>query len=384
MTCIRPDTYGLGAWDATWPGGRYSPRVRTIARHLVIEFVVTSTGVFLGLAAMWLAADVLLHIDDLAGHVADGMREVALRTFPVLPIMLPLSGLAGAVLCLSRAVRNRELTAIRTGGIRLQAALSPLLVVCALAALGYAVLEDRVLLPLRASLEHAHAAAEGDAGRSPERLLNRWWYASGTSIFSASSYDPGARTLNGVTVFLLDEHREIRERIDAKTAASLNGDTWEIRDAHVLEFSSGEGISRHDAAALRLDLGITSGEMSRAAEPAAFASLHQLARQIRKSAGDALEVAKLELAFHSRLAQPFAVLIVVLLAVPFATGDSGRGDSLPRALLRSLVAAFAFWLCWTFALFAARSGAVPPPLPVWGVTFGALVLGFWRYRRIPE
>jgi lipopolysaccharide export system permease protein len=357
--------------------------VRTIARHLVTEFVFASTAVFLGLAAMWLAADVLLHIDDLAGHVGAGMREVALRSFPVLPIVLPLSGLAGAVLCLSRAVRNRELTAIRTGGIRLQAALAPLLVVCAVAAVGYGLLEDRVLLPLRESLAQAHAAEEGDAGRSPERLLNRWWFASGMSIFSAGEYDPDARMLHGVTVFLFDEQRAIRERIDAKTAASLDGDTWEIRDAHVLEFSPGEGISRHDAPALRLNLGITSGEMSRAVEPAAFASLHQLARQIRKNAGDAIETAKLELAFHGRLAQPFAVLIIVLLAIPFATGDS-RGDSLPRALLRSLLAALAFWLCWTVALFTARSGAVPAAIPVWGVTLGALALGLWRYRRIPE
>jgi lipopolysaccharide export system permease protein len=358
--------------------------MRTIARHLVAEFVVTSTGVFLGLAAMWLAADVLLHVDDLAGRLDVGLREVALRAFPVLPIMLPLSGLAGAVLCLSRAVRNRELTAIRSGGIRLQAALSPLLVVCALAALGLTALEDRVLLPLRAALERGREEANGETVRNPERIMERWWFASGTSIFSARKYEPEGRTLDDVTVFLFDEQRGIRSRIDARTAANVDGDTWEIREAHVLEFSPDKGIARHEAPALRLDLGITSRDMSRATDPAAFASLRQLARLIRKSAGDAAQVAKLELAFHGRLAQPLGILIVVLLAIPFATGDSVRGDSLPRALLRSLMAAFAYWLCWTLALLAARSGALPAPAPVWGVTFGALALGLWRYRQIPE
>src|SRR5262249_41089529 len=154
------------------------PRVRTIARHILVEFAVTSTGVFLGIAAMWLAADVLLHIDDLAGHVAAGLREVALRAFPVLPIVLPISGIARVVLRLSRAVRNRELTAIRTGGIRLQAALAPVLILCALFALGLGVLEDRVLLPVRAALERGRAV-DDDNVRAPERLLNRWWFASG-------------------------------------------------------------------------------------------------------------------------------------------------------------------------------------------------------------
>ena len=344
---------------------------------------MTSTGVFLGIALMWTAADVLLHIDDLAGHILAGLREVALRGFPVLPIALPVSGMAGAVLCLSRAVRNRELTAIRTGGIRLQAALAPVLILCALFALGLGVLEDRVLLPARIALERGRAV-EDDNVRAPERLLKRWWFASGTSIFSATSYDPETHILSDVTVFLFDEQREIRQRIDAKSAESLSGDTWEIRDAHVLEFSPDEGIARHDTATMRLDLGITGPEMGRATDPSTTASLHQLARLIRKSAGDAAEVAKLELAFHSRLAQPLGVLIVVLLAIPFATGDAGRGDSLPRALLRALAAAAGFWLCWTLALLSARTGAVPAPLPVWGVTMGALAIGLWRYRAIPE
>jgi lipopolysaccharide export system permease protein len=351
---------------------------------LVIEFVLTTTAVFLGLATMWLSADMLLHVDDLAGQLTQGMREVALRGFLVLPIMLPLAGLAGAVLCLSRAVRNREITAIRTGGIRLQAALAPLLVVCALAAFGVGMLEDRVLVPWRASLEQGRTDPNNGHARPPERLLGRWWFASGTSVFSASSYDQEARTLREVTVFLFDEDRAIRTRIDAREAKSVDGDTWEIRDARTLEFSPDEGISRRDAPAMRLDLGITSGEMGRAADTAAFTSLHQLARQIRKSAGDAAERAKLELAFHGRLAQPFGLLIVVLLAIPFATGDSVRGDSLPRSLLRSLLAAAAFWLCWTLALLVARSGAVPPPVAVWGVTLGALAVGYWRYRQIPE
>ncbi len=374
-----------GARTATAANGGYPPpTLRTIARHLVIEFVLTTTAVLVGLATMWLSADMLLHVDDLAGRLTAGMREVALRSFLVLPIMLPLSGLAGAVLCLSRAVRNREITAIRTGGIRLQAVLAPLLVVCALAAFGIAVFEDRVLVPWRASLEQGRTDPNTGKVRPPERLLNRWWFASGTSIFSASSYDEDARTLREVTVFLFDEARVLRTRIDAREAKSVDGDTWEIRDAHTFDFSTDQGISRRNAAALRLDLGITSREMGRAADTAAFTSLRQLARQIRKSAGDAAERAKLELAFHGRLAQPFGLLIVVLLAIPFATGDSIRGDSLPRALLRSLVAAMAFWLCWTLALLVARSGAVAPPVPIWGVTIGALLVGYYRYRQIPE
>jgi lipopolysaccharide export system permease protein len=358
-------------------------RVRIIARYLFREFAQASAGVLLGLLVMWIAADILLHIDELAGHISRGMGEVALRAYPVLPIAIPISCVAGVVLCLSRASRSSEITAIRTGGIRLQAALLPILIGCALVALGIGILEDRVLVPARILLEQNRTEQGGEKLRMPERRLGRWWFASGTSIFSASKYDANERVMRDVTVFLLDDERAIRQRLDAKSAANLDGDTWEIRDANVLEFPADGGIDRRSALAVRLDLGISGGEMERASRPPTGMTLHQLARQIGRSAGDAAEVAKLELAFHSRLAQPFAVLIVVLLAIPFAAGES-RDESLPRALLRSLLAMAAFWLVWTLALLVSRSGVVPAPIPVWGVTVAALAVGYWRFRAIEE
>ena len=358
-------------------------RVRIIARHLLREFAQASAGVLLGLLVMWVAADVLLHIDELAGHFSRGLREVALRAYPVLPIAVPIACVAGVVLCLSRASRSSEITAIRTGGIRLQAALLPILIGCAGVALGIGIFEDRVLLPARTLLEQGRTE-HGDAKlRVPERRLGRWWFASGASIFSASKYDANERVMRDVTVFLFDDQRAIRQRLDAKSAANLDGDTWEVRDANVLEFPAEGGIDRRSELAVRLDLGISGGEMERASSPPSGMTLHQLAKQIRKSAGDAAEIAKLELAFHSRLAQPFAVLIVVLLAIPFAAGET-RDESLPRALLRSLLATAAFWLVWTLALLVSRSGVVPPPIPVWGVTVAALAVGYWRFRAIEE
>lgn len=357
--------------------------MRIIARHLLAEFLRASAGVLIGLLVMWTAADILLHIDEIAGQLGRGMRDVALRSYPVLPIAVPISCVAGAVLCLTRAARNRELTAIQTGGIRLQIALVPILAAAALTAIGLAVLEDRVLVPARSALEARRVAESGEQVRTPERLLGRWWFAAPNSIFSASAYDEKQRVLKDVSVFVFDEQRGIRERIDASSAAALDGDTWEIRDAHVLEFPPGGGVERRSQPTLRFDLGISSGEMDRASRPA-WTTLHQLARQIQRNAGDAIERARLELAFHSRLAQPFTVLIVVLLALPFATGDSQRGESLPRALLRSLLAAAGFWLAWTLALLVARSGAIAPPIAVWSVTLGALALGAWRFRRIAE
>ena len=78
------------------------------------------------------------------------------------------------------------------------------------------------------------------------------------------------------------------------------------------------------------------------------------------------------------------MVVLVLVALPFAIGDAERGDSLPRALLWALAASAAFWLVWTLALLVARTGWVPPPLPVWGAVLGFLAFGAWRFRALRE
>ena len=70
--------------------------------------------------------------------------------------------------------------------------------------------------------------------------------------------------------------------------------------------------------------------------------------------------------------------------MPFAIGDLERGDSLPRALIQALAAAGCFWLAWTLAQVAARTGAVPPALPAWTVIVIFLGIGTWRFLALKE
>jgi lipopolysaccharide export system permease protein len=169
----------------------------------------------------------------------------------------------------------------------------------------------------------------------------------------------------------------------AREARFVSARTWEFVDARVLEFAA-EGMKSERVEAVRIDLGVSGADVARA-QPALIAtSLHRLARRIREHRGDAASLAGLRVSFHARLAQPLSVLILVLIAIPFAIGDLERGDSLARALLWSLGGAALYWVAWTLALAVGRSGALPPAAPPWGITVGFLAAGAWRFRTIRE
>jgi lipopolysaccharide export LptBFGC system permease protein LptF len=352
--------------------------VRIVSLYLVREFATSSAGVLAGLLVTWLAADSLRRIGDFAREGIQAARQLALIATEILPYAIPIACLAGTVWTLSRAVRNRELIALRSGGIPLRRALAPLLVAAGVVSVGLGIFVDRVLIPARIALQRGDASEPGH----PRELAGRYWKAHPPFVFSAARYDARASALLDVVIFKLDEAGGIEERIDADQAVNVTGRVWELRNARVRSFAGEGGIGSARHADLKLDLGVEGKAYERARTPADQLSLHRLARAFRNAEPEAR--AALAAAFHGRLLEPLSTLILVLFAIPFGVRDVERGDSLPRALLRALLVALGFWLSWTLAVFASRISGVPPFAPVWALVIGALLLGSWRYRQITE
>jgi lipopolysaccharide export LptBFGC system permease protein LptF len=352
--------------------------VRILSLYLVREYAASSAGVLAGLLVTWLAGDSLRRLDEFTRGGREALRQLALVSTEILPYAVPIACLAGAVWTLSRAVRNRELVAIRSGGIPLRRALAPLLVASFAVSLALGVFVDRVVVPARVALER------GDSGEPerPQELGGRYWKAHPPYVFSAGSYTAQTRTLRDVTMFKLDPAGRVIERIDSEQAVNVSGAIWELRNARVRSFETRDQIGSERYADLRLDLGAGGEQYEQARANPAHLTLHRLARALRHTEPE--QSSALAAAFHSRLLEPLSVLILVLFAIPLGVSDVERGDSLPRALLRSLLFALAFWLCWTLAIFAARLPGMPAFAPIWLLVLGALALGAWRYRIISE
>jgi LPS export ABC transporter permease LptG len=356
--------------------------VRIVSRYLLAQFVGSTVVVFFGILALWLGADTLLNIDELAGDPRAVFLRLAVHGLELLPLAIPIAAVVGVVWSLTRAARHREITAIRCGGVPLRAVLLPIAFACALGAVALVWVEDRLLVPTRERAIAARELAESGGRGRPMRANGRYWYASGSSVFSAQAWVPERSTFQGVSIFELDERHAIRRRIDADEVRHVEGSTWEILDARVFDFASPEIAIRHEPS-LRADLGIGQEQLSRSAAPLGALPLRALASEMSRET-DVERRASYAVAFHARLAQPLSILVLVLFAIRFAIGDTERGDSLARALLWSLAVTAGFWVCWTLALIAGRSAAVAAPIPIWLVTTAFLAAGIARFRAIEE
>ena len=134
-------------------------RVLIVSRYLLREFLLASGAVLLAIVVTWIAADTLLHLDELEGGVSAWLAGLD-RMLDVVPLGVPMSCAVGVVWSITRAVRSREITAIRCGGIPLRSALLPIVAAsrpaprCAL--LHYAGCSTRIGRCDRCSPNHAH------------------------------------------------------------------------------------------------------------------------------------------------------------------------------------------------------------------------------------
>jgi lipopolysaccharide export system permease protein len=358
--------------------------VRIVSRYLLRQFLTATAMILSGLFVTWMTAEVVLHLDRFRSDPGDAWKLTFFRTLEIVPLGVPLACLTGAVWSLTRATRFLELTAIRCGGIPLRRVLAPILVAALLLGGAVAFFEDRVLVPVREVLPGIEEVEGSREKRATLFANGRWWFATGPSLFAARAFDPETMRLQNVTVFELDEQRRAVRRIDADEARFLHDKTWALERARILEFGDTEAPVLREEPRVELALGVSGGQLNRAAPSPDHFSVHALARWIRKWSGSAARLATFEAEFHARIARPFAVVIFVLFALGLSVVEAERRDTLGRALVRSLIAATLYWTAWTAALVAAGSGRIPPALPVWSVTALFLALGAVRFQRIPE
>jgi lipopolysaccharide export system permease protein len=357
--------------------------VRIASRYILREFASASFAVLAALVVLWLAADTLVNLTKFDDDLMEQVRVILYRSLDVIPLGVPMACVVGAVWSLTRAVRFREITAIRCGGIPLRGVLVPILATCVVIGGLMALFEDRVIVPSRLAL----IAGETDEQPGIDALpwiQGRYWHTTPRAVFSAEGYNRDDNTLFGVTYFELDDAHLIQTRIQAARAVNVEGARWEFENAHIIRFGQPGQLSDERATTLVVDLGVTGTTFAWSAAPPEATTLRKLLRRVRESPLGDPDLPLFESGLHRRLAQPLAVVILVLLALPYAIGDVERGDSLPRALVMAMIASSAFWIAWMLATLASRTGVVPPAVPIWSVIALFLGAGAWRFRTINE
>lgn len=337
---------------------------------------------FLSLAAfvgIYFLVDFFEKVDDFIEHQAS-LTQYLLYFSNEVPLIVsqvtPLAILMGVFMTLGSFSRTNELTAMRSGGVSLWRITMPLLGASLLAALAI-LAANEFLIPLCA--KKANYVMQTEVKGKPELALkrDRLWLREGNSILNVRLAQPEQQTLQGVSIFQIDDNFRLQSRTDA-AQATFDGKEWTLNN--LLEFrfdpASTEIIGIERLKKKKTELAKTPADFqgtTHSNEELGYRELRDLSRKLQAEGYDAT---RHRVDMQARLAMPFACVIMAFLGIPFAL-KKGRGTNLAVGVALSVAIGISFHILQAMLLAFGYSSVIPPLVAAWSANLLFLLLGVW-------
>lgn len=363
----------------------YARRVRILTRYLIARFLSTFFALLIVSTMTIVIVEMMLNLGDML-QGERGLRAVAGYLFLRIPSyylrdLVPIVAFAAAFFTLGSASRTLELLAIKAGGISLHRAAAPLLIV------GLALTGATFVLNETWILEATRLWNQGDTKANPIAFRQgSFWYQRGRTIYNIGEADRTTNTLRGVRVYELGDRGRLIRSIEAERASFDDPERWLFHEPIVREFDRVDAerppvTTRHPGdVALDLEQGSAIALMNADVSTLSVAELREAIEQQQQSGREPTRTRAL---LHSRLAEPFAVLLFVVAGIPL-------GARVERAGTQGMTVSALYGIALVAGFFSLRSvgdtltasGMLPPSPVPWLLLAGFFGFGTWRYAEM--
>jgi LPS export ABC transporter permease LptG/LPS export ABC transporter permease LptF len=366
------------------PQGRRPSLVPNILdRYIARQFV---TFAFLILVGFW-AIFFLFHFMDLFDEVrknhVKGSVVLHFYTFyapEIVHLIAPLAMLVGTLTTFGILSRRNEITAMKAGGISVYRAAVPVLVVGILGTLVMFVMGE-FLLP------HTNKVASRDLneikGRPPQStnyLERRWILGSDGRIYNYDYMSRGGAlrtgtatasaetqvSLFGLSVFDVDETWNLKERLYAKRARWTGGG-YELERGWRWSFQGAGPAQFREFGVVRTREVEPPNYFIHEEPPTDAMRFLELRSHIASMEALNVDVARLKVQLHRKLAFPLVCLIMTLIGIRFSFTVGQRGALYGIGL--SIFIGILYWMCLNLFEAMGNYAWLPPLVAAWAPNF---------------
>lgn len=357
--------------------------MRILSRYFLASYLGLFVIVLVFSLLLVTVIEMLVNFDEIVEHraAAGGALEYLLIRVPALYVrdLVPVASFIAAFLCFGLAARNREIMAIKTGGVPPSRLSVPIVVAAFFLSLASLAANETILLG---------AAREFTRFENPGQSLTfrrgSFWYHRGDRFYNVREADAEKREMRGVTVYALDDVGRLRETVTAERVSVEEGDRWLLHDARIRRFDP-----RDPAAAPRVEdvteksIRMAGNELEMLDAGGQALSVPQLVDLIEIRTEEQRSAGRYRSMLHARLSEPGTVLVFALLALPIGLTVE-RTRSLAVSALLGIGAVAGFRACWHVATLLGRSGFDSSAAAPWAVLALFSALGAVLLLRSPR
>lgn len=360
--------------------------MKQVDRYLLRHFLRILGLTMAACIGIYLLVDFFEKAGDFIEHKARAEHYLSylLNCIPVIGVQVaPLAILMSMVLTLGGLGRSNEITAMRACGLSLWRIIRPIMLAVVFTTLGY-LLVNELLTPF--STRQLTRLLEYQLQGRPEPSLStdRIWYRDGHKIINVTLALPEKKLLQGVTIFELDNDFQLHRRMQIPELR-YDDRYWQAKTLKRRSFDPDFGDLKASTILVNqtLDIGRVPADFVRAAEQRGLKNAYELWQTSRKLEAEGFDTTRLKVNLQTRLAAPFACLIMAFLGVPFSL-SRGRGSSVALGIGLSLAVGVGYFLVLSLSLAFGYSGALPPIAAGWAANVLFLLLGIYLLLKARE
>ena len=358
--------------------------MRLLTRHLAREVYASIALVFAGLLMLFAFLDFIRELNNL-DHGSYHLSQVLLFVLLTVPghiyELFPVAILIGSIFALVQMAAHSELVIYRASGASLVQMVGALIKIgLPLVLISY--LCGELLAPASERLAQKIRLNAQNAGVSVKQFRSGVWVKDKGSFVNVQNVLPDTSLLN-VSIYEFDDSYHLRAIITAKRGVFVEDSLWKLEEVKQTRFEK-QGTSVSNQAAMEwrsvLDPDIL-GVLLVVPEQMSALSLYQYVQHLRDNRQ---KTARYEIAMWNKLVYPFAVLVMLLLALPFAAHHRREGGISGKIFL-GIVLGLAFHFVGRLFASLGALNEWPPMLSAMAMSMLFLLLAtamlWWTERR---
>jgi lipopolysaccharide export system permease protein len=355
------------------------------ARYLVREFLKILIAILFLFMFFFVVADFLDNARYFIKYGAPGnvILQYYLATIPKIMVdVLPFAVLFSAIINMWIFSRNGEVSAMRAAGVSVLKMNLPLALVGVLLSVGAFLAGEFIIPQSQLMLRYVETVKIRKKEYDPMFLESKWVKGS-EGVLHFEKFDPVTKVLYNPQYYVFSSASSVKTFAYANRAFfDERSFLWTLEDAVVTSFDRDGSVGKVKVHPLLvtsvtseppriLREGITSDQLS-------FRELRDLIRLSRRSGGN---LASREVDLHLKLSLPFANLLFMFLAMPFALRSERQADTYVNVVL-CLLAAILYWVGNASAKTMAQNGLLNPMVAAWSANFLFLAAAIIILRKL--
>ena len=357
--------------------------MKTLWRYLMSEIIAATLLVFVALLMLFAFFDLIDQIRDV-GRGSYSFRHVMVFVLLSAPNhvyeLFPIAALIGTLFALAQLVASSEYTVMRVSGVSIVRMSETLVAVGALFAV-LTFLFGEFIAP-HSEQWAQRLRSQAITGLVAQEFRSGLWIKDDRSFVNVLEVMPDS-TLRGIRIYEFDDQYRLRSISLAKRGDYQGGRRWVLKD--VVQTTFGERRTSVRTAAEEswqsvLDPDLLNVLLVQPEQMSAW-SLYSYAQHLRENRQKALQY---EIALWAKLMYPIAVLVMMVLALPFAYYQRRQGGVGAKIFAGIMLGLAFYFLNRLFAHLGLLNdwppvlSAVLPTLFFLGMAVGMI---WWQERR---